>query len=521
MQVKSKGRENLEKWIPVILLVVYFCMLMSFVNDTWFESDELDIMINGQDIAKGRLLYRDIVSQHMPFTYYISALFYLAGARTVTLQRIAFYILIAGLWVVLYCRNKDMQGKAVMAVYPLIFCCMIQTYDMGTQVLSEQLAAVGMVMLLLEYLRYVRTKEIDWKTGVYVSIAVILTFGTLFIAAFPVFVIALGVFAKEIVSVKNIHELLVRAKNKYLQLFGIIAVPWIVLLGYYLITGTLKDFIYGAYEFNREVYPRYVGFGAGILSTLIDSISNAISQVMSIYTGWNAESGNDKVIQVIGLCCIVLFVILVSKTYDLLTGVVVSIFIVYTGTRGYYNFHGTQFVGVAAFVTSWVLIWAIDTKKICKKSVVANFVTVLVCISMLGGYMKNAERFYNIHISEEKDYDTKVVETITDDDEMIWMTVLNNHIPMQAKRVSMARGITTPWTWEGFGAHDFAEVQSVKPRVVVYYLDYSVWNYEQKDYASDAVEYIEDNYTQIEGTGMVWVRNDYYDEACKKIESIQ
>ena len=52
--------------------------------------------------------------------------------------------------------------------------------------------------------------------------------------------------------------------------------------------------------------------------------------------------------------------------------------------------------------------------------------------------------------------------------------------------------------------------------MAMYSPDFSVWDYAQAEYAPDFQEYMAENYTHLEGTVYVYVRNDYYEEACAK-----
>ena len=102
-----------------------------------------------------------------------------------------------------------------------------------------------------------------------ISLAVVLTFGTIFVAIFPVFFIALGVLLIEIKwemeEKKPIKEWLQTILKRYIKLFLIVARPWILLLIHLIITHTVSEFIYGAYTLNRYIYPKYHGgFGGSI-----------------------------------------------------------------------------------------------------------------------------------------------------------------------------------------------------------------------------------------------------------------
>ena len=63
------------------IFCIYFLIQYQFINAGWFATDELDVMTGGKAIASGYQLYGDFLSQHMPFTYYLSAVFDALGNR--------------------------------------------------------------------------------------------------------------------------------------------------------------------------------------------------------------------------------------------------------------------------------------------------------------------------------------------------------------------------------------------------------------------------------------------------------
>ena len=139
---------------------------LKFINDMWFGTDELDIMVLGKAIARGRLLYVDIFSQHMPISYYISALFYKLGAISVTEQRIAFYLFFAIMWASIVFLYQNVIDYRALMIYPIFHCCLIQSYDLGTAILSEHIAGCGAIIIILEFLSFVKTKKINTKSQV-------------------------------------------------------------------------------------------------------------------------------------------------------------------------------------------------------------------------------------------------------------------------------------------------------------------------------------------------------------------
>ena len=58
---------------------------------------------------------------------------------------------------------------------------------------------MAMVVLLLEYLDYRRSFEIDIKRSLIVASAIFVGFGCAFLSVYPIFAIAAGVIASEVI----------------------------------------------------------------------------------------------------------------------------------------------------------------------------------------------------------------------------------------------------------------------------------------------------------------------------------
>ena len=115
MKVEKINARKIAQYIGVFLL--FLLLQLKYLNYPWFPSDEQDIMQGGKAIARGFALYKDFLSQHMPVSYYISAVFELLGAHTITMQRIFFYSFYALMWIVIYIRYQNVVNKWTLLFY--------------------------------------------------------------------------------------------------------------------------------------------------------------------------------------------------------------------------------------------------------------------------------------------------------------------------------------------------------------------------------------------------------------------
>lgn len=514
--------KTLKKY--VLSFLFYFILQFKFLNDLWFGTDELDIMVLGKSIARGHLLYKDLCSQHMPFSYYISAVFDIVGFRTVDEQRLAFYALIACLWALIYVRYSHVINGKALFLSPVVFCSVLQSYDLGTQILSEHLAGCGAVILLMEYLDFVKSKKITYSTCIMISVAVVLTFGTMFIGIYAVFFIGVGVLIFEIQLLikekQSIGKWIFYMLKRYIPLTIVVAVPWAILFAYYIATDTLRDFVMGAYTLNRTIYQEYIG---GMGSNVLTLFLQPIDMVGSFFT--NTMNLSDWTYSTILFWAILIgSVIFVSKEWmagGKIKAVIILMFAYSLGIRGIFNFHGTACVEVLVVMFSSVVFGdLIGTETEFKNKALYKQALVYIFIFfILSGYFRDISEVTSIKVNDEDmNKEACIVNAITDEKEAVWCPVFHNDILMLSDR-SVGFGYpSTPWTWRGY-KKKFKKDKNTPARVIIYYEGHNVWEYNQDDYAKPIKKLVKNEYTQIDDL-CIYVRNDYYEEARKIIDSM-
>ena len=505
----------------VCLFCFYFIMQLKFVDDAWFGSDELDVFLLGKAITRGQLLYKDALSQHMPFTYYFSALFYKLGAVSASEQRMAFYAFFAIIWVYIVFNYSKYIDKRILIVYPFIHCCMIQNYINGTAILSEHLAGCGAIILLLEFISFYKRKTISLKNCVAISFSVVLTFGTIFVAIFPLFIIGVGVIALEF-RWKNEKKIplqlwVYQMVRKYFPLIVIGSIPWCILCIYYIYTNTFKDFIFGAYVINRSYYPKYIGdFGSNIISTLFFM---PIQMLGAFVTTGITEWNYDIILQWVFVLCAILFI---TKIYikDTMLSIIIALYVLSLNVRGMFNFHGTQGTAVFAFAVACVLVECLYKNKneFKKRRVIEQLGIAAIVIFIGSGYCRNLTKLSDITFEQENEtIDSDAMKKLTDKNEPVLQWSMSFTDIMRADRIFTGSASITPWMWEARGEEEFEKIKENPPRVAVYTPEYSCWDYKRCDYAPSVEEFFSENYTFIEGTNTIFVLNSYYEEACEKL----
>ena len=533
--VKQSKNEKIElknsKWLVIFgVFALFFIILMGNYSRIWGFSDECDNFAGGLVVAKGGMLYRDYISQHMPVMYYLCAIFHLLGANTVYLYRLYFYIVFALMWTAVYFRYSFKFGKVPMLICPLIYFCNMYTYY-NSGVLSDQLQAVGMVILLLEYLWYLDTNEMTVKSSVWLSFAIFISFGTAFMAGLAVFVIAVSVFINEIIDAvkekKTCKEFVIAIARKYWKMVVIICLPFAILLVYYLLNHNFKNFVYGAYEINRTIYPKYIaGYGAGIASTILGTIDSYFSTFKNSLTGILSDTlGNFRIL----LCYVVNVCYLIRTFQKKKIGKTITIiaFMLMCGVRGFgCDFHALPYFAVTAFMAAWLLQEFFASKE--KKNMIyalALAFSAFIFVIPYGEQFTSILSAKSVALQKPSEYEMNYsyyITRLTDKEEKVLYCTLDFAEIANSNRSIVPIGVSTPWTHEAYEEEDIQNVKEANPRVILYNPDYTLWSYNLSDYAQDFMDYIEKNYTclEVENMPYLYVRNDYYKEASMKLENM-
>lgn len=495
----------------VLLFSLFFCLMFQFVDDMFFDTDEGDIYSNGAAIASGLNLYSEATSQHMPFSYYFSALFWALGAQSVSAQRLAFYALFALLWCILYFRYKADVGRVALIAYPVLFIFSLCLYESGTAILSEHLAGLGFAILALEFLRFCRTRKVPLDSCIAISFAIVLTFGTIFIAAYGVAAVALFVLIKEI-------QWLIQEKQSFkqwllngLRLLGKLAfwclLPWAVLVVIYAINGNLEDAVYYAYTFNRTVYTNYTaGYGASAL----DGAINGLWVLRDTVRGLLNPGGEMDIIAqavVTGLAALGILSQLLRKRF--VEALFFLVLIVEAATRGIWNFHGTQVVALLCLLGGLAMG---ECASLARKNrlYLVGCAGLAACLVFTG--LPYAQNFNTqIDTSTTRAKSRKILDAITEDGESVFVLALaKNEALIQSKTVPYM-AMAVPWFTDVAAEPVMQEYPEGITRVAIFDEQNEVWNHSIQEYAPELCQYMFDNYTNL--YSLIYIRNDYYDQA--------
>lgn len=535
MKIENLNKKNKKALINIIcgtfLFLLFFALLFMLRNRMHFNSDEYDNILGGTVIANGGEIYKDFVSQHTPMMYYLCALFYLIGARSVMVFRLMFFAVMSLIWVFMFFRYKKAFGKTAMLVYPVSYITLMFTADNVSHcILSEQIQSQALVVLLLEYLLYGRIKNLKISNCICISLSVLFSFGTAFVSVYPIFVIGIGVLINEIYKLaknkKSGNPLAPEFKKLFLKgsiLIIICLIPFIVIIAGYILKGNLQNAIFGIYTVNRTYYPAYGGAPASILK----SFFNPLGVFRATLANTNIYFLNISLISA-GLFSLILFL-----RKRILKSFVCLGFIYMCAMRAMIGFHGLPFLSVGmiffAFCVQALFDSAIDFRKSdlsgIKKylfSFLAFSIIMFPSFITFAKALKSGEMNFTkaeLHSTYKKGSLEDVINVTTDKTDKIYdgtitlVYVTSDRLPISAP------GLVCPWIYDAYHDKIFDALSDEKPKLIYLPDTFDVWGHKSDQFAKEAYNFIQKRYTAFEsecGINGVYIRNDYYKEAFLK-----
>ena len=522
-------KKNLRWIAPVGLFMAWSVLLSAMLGKDQF-CDEFDNYVGGMVVVAGGDIYREFISQHMPLMYYLCAIFRLMGVSSIFVYRMMFYLVLALLWTILYVRYRKDVGTVTMLAFPLIYMFQMNGIATCASAIADQLQAQGFAILLLEYLRYVKYKRFDTKACCWLMLGGLLTLGTAFVSAYSLLFFGVGMLLLRIVwNIQEKRPLAEATKDTACQFakagLWVIA-PFVLLIAWYAISGNLANFIKGAYTVNTEVYSKYTGgFGTDKLAPFFKCFSGYAKQITRLFTSpWNRASAYFAA-QLLGTLG---FLLLLFRK-DKLAPLPLIPAIVMNGIRGFQGFHSLGYFGLCAVMLAYCLQQSLEWlrgKKLRWAGVPMLAASLACCVVLGWDFPAQMPEILNVpeHLTTDMSAGMYpyALQTLTEPDEPIHVTTLNNNLYIDADRQPLySAPSTVPWMWEVYGDEEMRRLRENPPKVIFFSEDYSVWGYLQQEYAPELCAFIAEMYTPLsdynEDMPSMYIRNDYWDEALERM----
>lgn len=494
--------------------IIAFLLMFTFSHTVHF-SDESDNMFGGMVIAKGGVLYKDYVTQHTPVTYYLCSIFALLGAGSVEQFRLSYYLLVAVLWGLLYLRHYEYFGIKNMMLLPVLEVIGVYSvvWPYGAQILSDGIQGFLAVVLLLEFVRYYKDRELGWKRSIIVSAAVWGSFGAAFISVYALVWVVLIVLILETIYCINRKYYWKKIVNRYSIFLISMSVPLLAAVVYFKFNNSLGRAFHQFYTFNREVYPKYKyieGLGENIVQPFVNGIQNFFGIIADNFNAIiTATASNIIVLQFLIMVSAVVVLVLLFTRKKYVESFSVFFVMCFSATRGY-GFHGMAAWYVAIMIIAvHIDIYIGYLSKFGKpllgimSIIFLNTYVSLVCSNLL---------FEQISVSDMES--TVISMTEEDSDKSIYLdawTSSSLYYFYKGRYPVNCAVFMLPWYMDWYESDNIAALNVEKPRIVIYNEEANVWGYSY--YSLAFSEELKKNYTRLSENPdggwqySVWTRN--------------
>lgn len=367
--------------------LVSFLLLSVFCNYDHYL-DETDNMVGGWVIAHGSVLYRDYVTQHTPFMYYLCSLFAFAGAKSVEQFRLCYYIVLSAVWALLYLRHQAQFGKK-MLLLPVLECIilnsmvLVQPKHPSIMVVSDGVQALCFIALLLEFFKFCQEGTLKWDRAVIVSATVWGSMGSAFLSAYTLAWISLFFIFIEFKRWFDSEVSLDKLVKRYWKLFVAIATPLAIAVMYFASNHSLLTAFDLLYSFNREIYSNYSGIGNDSLAPFVFSSRNFFDiTVNHLNSLMNAKASATVVLQLIILITVGAILVSMLRQKQYLTPVLLFGVLCFAGLRGNEDYHF-----LAAWCIAVMIIALFYNRLFISVSKVGAPIFVIVCVYSLCIYL--------------------------------------------------------------------------------------------------------------------------------------
>ncbi|MDR1714085.1 MAG: hypothetical protein LBR39_08060 [Coriobacteriales bacterium] len=523
---KKKGTQMQKAALLTIgVFALYFLMFIPHINmpATIYESDN---MIGALVMKNGALLYDGYPSQHPPLMYFFCYLLTLFGVKGFIGFRVGTYCLLSGFFTFAWLRYKKWYGAIPCLIFPALFISSLSLQSELYSVTTDLLHMMGLVLLLLEFLHYLKTKELSRRSSIALGISVILMLGSAMVSGFVLFTTLLSVLIIEASDAqakkRTFKEFILHLFTKFKLLFGIIIGALLVFLLYLVLTGTLDDAYQGIWVINREIYPKYNDnkYGSSILEAFILPFLFFFTSLFDSVTSIGDQAFSSLMVAsyFIGNICFIFYVFLKNKLH----GLMIFVFIVMSMAR--YNiaggWHMIPYYAVSCFTLLYPAVKAFQSRNKYREALPAVSIfpliaSLLICNSYIVQMPANLNRDINDTYTTAGSTGAIINAITTPEDRILVCDVRvdlyigTGHLP------AAPYGGISAWMTEKYGQKGLEDFAHNQPKVVIYNSTLAPRGYSQQEYAADYVEYIEANYTPFNDAldSTVYVRNDYYYEA--------
>ncbi len=488
----------------LIVLGIVFLMLCTFAVTSGY-CDETDNMLGGMIIANGGILYRDYVTQHTPLAYYICSLFALTGAASIEQFRLSYYLLQSIIWSLVYIRYSKTIGSKKMFILPIleIICQTAIIFPYNIRIYAEGIQGILFVILILEFLCYLKDKQLGLGRCCIISVCFWGSIGSVFMSVYALIWIILAVAIIEIIDWKHreisVRNILVR----YYKLAITMIVPLCCAFIYFKLNNSLESAINQFYRFNREVYPKYVaGLGENVLQPIVNSIQHFFGIFIDNFnTIISASATNVNILQLLLMVSVIGFTILLYMKGEKWESIIPFLIMIFSAPRGY-GFHG-----LAAWYTAILIVdlnFDVILERIATMSKILLAIVLIMLLYVYTTEVGNNLLHQEVCISE---LESEVIE-LTEDSKDIYLDAWTSgslYYLYKDKYPVNSAVFMLPWYMDWYEEDNIVALDNSQPQIVIYNEDEEVWGH--TNYSSEFAYSLKEKYSRLSNDSTSWKYN--------------
>lgn len=246
-RIRTKSFYSLVGFVAVLLFM--------FIGNGLHESypDEFDNILGGWNTLHGNFLYSHFFTHHGPTAYLIAAFLELFSGNSFVKFRLIYSVSLLAFLLYSFWYFRKSVGSHIARFYPLflLFIGVGTTYFWGHMLLADNVSgflltlAVGLIVI-----KRLHDKVLSPRDIVFISVMTSLSVLSSLTYLYLCFILYAYVFLEYFLSNK-LSFLKIRNYFFPVVAFGI---PYVILLLYLLLTGSLSDYLYQNFTFNQQYY---------------------------------------------------------------------------------------------------------------------------------------------------------------------------------------------------------------------------------------------------------------------------
>lgn len=471
-------------------LAIAGVLLAGLLGSFPFASDEGDNMLGAVSVSRGGDIYKAYFSQHTPFAYYFTALYALMGVDSVLGFRIAFNVtlLLAGL--ILYAAYAGTVPGLALRFFVAAYA-LAAPFFLGHLILAEVFSAYALVVLLIEYLRYLESRTLPIGRMIVIALCAFVAVMSCFVSVYAVFIILLGFGIGEQQGLS--WSVFPDRCRRWLTFLLLLVIPFVLFLTWYAASGNLLNFYDQAYRFNRTVYSRYTGIGQNMFVPFLTMPMAWVGHVVESTRA--ALAGRAVPLHLLLAVTNLVFLAGIFRRQPL-AALVLFLFLAATGIRGYggsgyTGFHSMPYDVVSLLVCGLVLAGLVRPKLWARLGILG------LLILFLGAALPNyASCAFKINpLRKPRLFPTHFdpyIQKHTREADPIWMAGINayGYIDNHRRPASRVWGIV-PWVADQYSDVVIEDLQRTRPKLVIFDPEQRVWGHRAGDYGARIFNYIQ------------------------------